>query len=116
MADQTLLTRPLPVTDPEAFAAECVAMIDWIGTIEMPEERVGIREAAGNLGGILVGLMTSGRASFYAGEASDVADLCGHLKDTADGENRGRILEAIFECACQARDGSTDIEVEFQGS
>lgn len=114
MTEPTVETRPLPMADGEAFRAECTAMLDWLGTIEMPEERVGIHEAGGNLGGILVGFLTASRATFYAAEAADVAALCGHLKDTVDNGDRARILEEVWRCALEARESGTDLEVEFR--
>ena len=114
MSDPAPQTRPLPTDDPGAFDALCHDMLDWVGTIEMPEERVGLREAAGNLGGILVGLMTTRQVCFYAEEAANVAELCGHLRDTSEDPGRARVLGAICECAGDARDSGADILVEFR--
>lgn len=114
MAEHILLTKPMPLSDKDAFQAECNNMIDWIGTIDMPEERVGLREAAGNLGGILVGLMRENKAWFYTEESSNVSDLTCHLRQTNVAPARADILSAIHECACMARDKGSDLEIEFK--
>lgn len=114
MADMTTETRPRPIKDETAFRAECEAMLDWLGTIEMPEDRVGIHEAGGNLGGILVGLMTASQANFYVAASSDVAALCGYLKNSVDHADRARILESVMRCAEAARDRGVDLVVDFQ--
>jgi len=114
MTDQSQMTRPLPVADRDVFEQTCIEMIDWIGTIEMPEERVGIREAAGNLGGILIGLMRESKAHFYNEESTNVGTLTGYLKDSVDSQERADILSAIHECAIIARDNGNDIQVEFK--
>lgn len=114
MSDTEPQIRPLPAADADALTALCAEMLDWVGGIEMPEERVGLREAAGNLGGILVGLMTSRQVCFYTEEAANVAELCGHLRDTEEQADRARVLGAICECAGEARDAGTDILIEFR--
>lgn len=114
MSESNTRIRPLPVADKNIFQTECLAMIDWLGTIEMPEERVGIREAAGNLGGILVGLLTESRAFFYVEESANVVDLCDYLRKTADNDFYACILDAIYDSACEARDSGADIDIEFR--
>ena len=112
MANTT--TRPKPISDAEEFQSECHNMLEWLGTIEMPEDRVGIHEAGGNLGGILVSLMTTSAACFYTEESANVFTLCGYLKESEkDKPNWVAILETIQECAGEARDQKADIEVTF---
>ena len=114
MIDQEQLTKPIPLSNKDEFQGECLSMIDWIGTIEMPEEKVGLREAAGNLGGILIGLMRDSKAWFYTEESRNVGILTGHLKDSDLNQERVEILSAIHECAIMARDKGSDLEIEFR--
>lgn len=105
-------TRELEGIGLQEFNDTCFALVDWLGTIEMPEDRVGIREAGGCLGGILVGLMTEGKAAFVKGESANVAALCGYLHQDAD-PKRATILTAIGECAESVAKAGADMEVRF---
>ncbi|MEO5336675.1 MAG: hypothetical protein H7841_07260 [Magnetospirillum sp. WYHS-4] len=102
-------TRAVAGMDLQAFNDTCFALVDWLGTVEMPEDRVGIREAGGCLGGILVGLMTEGKATFIPGESGNVAALCGYLKDDAD-PHRAAILTVIGDCAQAAVAAGRNLE------
>ena len=106
--------RSLPVDDLDRFKETCEKMIVWVGTIEMPEERVGLREASGNLGGILVSMLMSQEACFYAEEATNVATLTEHLKGIETDENRELVLAEIHQGACQARDTGKDLNIRFE--
>jgi len=108
------LKRALPIPDAEAFKARCHEMLDWMGDIEMPEERVGLREAAGNICGMLVCLMTSQEAIYYREEAANVVALCGQLDGMAGEAERRLILSEIRACAQMASDGGTDLNVAYQ--
>lgn len=114
MADDQPTVRPLPVDGLGHFKATCEQMIAWVGTIEMPEERVGLREASGNLGGILVSLLMSQEACFYAEEATNVATLTDHLKGIETDTNRELVLAEIHHGACEARDSGKDLSVRFE--
>lgn len=114
MTDNQAEVRSLPVDDLEVFKATCEQMIAWVGTIEMPEERVGLREASGNFGGILVSILMSQEACFYAEEATNVATLTEHLKSIETDANRKLIIAEIHHGACQARDSGRDLNIRFE--
>lgn len=105
-------TQVVEGMDPQAFSDSCFALLDWLGSIEMPEDRVGIREAGGCLGGILVGLMTEGKATFIPSESGNVAALCGYLRNDAD-PKRAAILAAVGDCAEAAVKAGSEIEFSF---
>jgi hypothetical protein len=114
MSTDNRIIRPLPVADVNELKSECQAMLEWIGEVDMPEERVGLREAAGNIGGILIGLM-HGSTTFYTEEAANVSELSGVFKDSPENNHtRARILHEIFTCSSLARDKGCDIEVDFE--
>lgn len=113
--DQTeAQTRPLPAADAGALQADCEDMLDWLGTIDMPVESVGLREAAGNICGLLIGFMTTSGACFYAEESGNIITLCGQLKGLVKTEAHGRILKEIGDCAQMANDAGTDITISLQ--
>ena len=114
MSENETTVEPLPVKDLDLFKETCEQMIQWVGTIEMPEERVGLREASGNFGGILVSLLMAQEASFYAEEATNVATLTDHLKSIETDANREAIIGAIYEGACKARDSGKDLNIRFE--
>ncbi|MGB0682176.1 MAG: hypothetical protein ACPGOV_05690 [Magnetovibrionaceae bacterium] len=111
-ADRTI-SNPFQGSDEDAFKATCAQMIDWVGDIEMPEERVGLREASGNIGGILVSLMMAGEACFYAEEAANVAELSLWLSEKEADADRARVLAGIAESAASARDENSDLTFRF---
>jgi len=114
MSDNNISVRPTPGDNLDSFKEICEEMIAWVGTIEMPEERVGLREAGGNLGGLLVSFLMAQEACFYAEEATNVATLTEHLKGIETDPNRVLILEEVYLGACQARDSGKDHTVKFE--
>lgn len=114
MSSDKTIAKPIPVADLDLFKQVCEQMVQSVGDIEMPEERVGLREASGNFGGILVSLLMAQEATFYAEESTNVATLTKHLEGIETDADRKAIIGAIHEGACQARDSNKDITIRFE--
>lgn len=107
------MEAPPPVLDAERFKARCAALLDILGSMEMPIDELRIREAGGCVGGMLVEMMISRKLVVPAAEASAVADLCASLKDRFEDADDRSIIAAVHAHACVARDGGADVEVTF---
>lgn len=113
MSDVKAIVAEPPVGDADRFKARCGALIDALGSMEMPIDELRIREAGGCVGGMLVEMMLSRKLVVPAAEASAVADLCASLKDHfAEADDRS-IIAAVHAHACTARDAGADVEVTF---
>lgn len=106
--------KQVPGVAPDAFQTVCFETMDWLGGLEMPEDSVGIREAGGCLGGILVSLGTEGKAAFIAAESGNVTRLCGYLVKEADSSDRAALLIAIRDTAKDAAEAGIDLDITFE--
>jgi len=110
----TAAIHPLPIGGADVFKEECQSLYEWISSIEMPEDRVGIREAGGNVCGILIGMFTESKACFYVEESANIVSLCPQLKDLTGIKSHVLILDAILACARQTMDSGGDMNFEFR--
>jgi hypothetical protein len=114
MSDVKTIVVDPPVGDADRLRQRCSALLDALGSMEMPIDELRIREAGGCVGGMLVEMMLSRSLAVPVAEAAAVADLCASLKDTFDDADDRSIIAFVHVQACAARDGGSDVEVTFR--
>lgn len=106
--------RDLPAALVHGLPDICTALMDWISTADLPEERVGLHEAAGNIGGLLVAIMLDAQTTYRRAEAGNIFELSAYYKETVKDPYHRRLMEEIHFGAKAARDADADVVICYQ--
>ena len=108
--------RALPADLFNDLQTVCPALIDWVSAAELPEEKVGLREAAGNIGGLLISIMLDEKAEFFHEEAANISELASFFEETSTMPHHKLLLNELRFGAQQALDAQSDQVITYAAS